>query len=91
METKMTITIHPQTCKAHSVEPENYRDNLQNAISTHYNNVEVKIAHMAEITDGDFSRNSAICRASLKNLSESEMKIVYFTADRVFNELKNLT
>lgn len=88
MNSHMTISLHPQTCQLHFVDPELYRANLERAVRGLYHpmgvTVSVRIMPMEALPDEDYSEGWAVYLIALPGMGEAEARAIRRIAGKVF-------
>ena len=95
MHSHMTISVHPQTCQLHFVDPDVYRDKLERAVRSLYHpmgvTVSVRVMPAAALPDEDYSEDWGVYLITLPGMGEAEARTIRGIAGKVFGgELKSL-
>jgi len=88
MNSHMTISLHPQTCQLHFVDPELYRDKLERAVRALYHpmgvTVSAQVMPMATLPDEDYSEDWGVYLITLPGMGEAEARAIRRIAGKVF-------
>ena len=84
----MIISVHPQTCQLHFVDPEFYRDKLERAVRALYHpmgvTVSVRIMPATALPHEDYSEDWGVYLITLPGMGEAEARSIRRIAGKVF-------
>jgi len=91
MSTHLSISLHPQTCELHFVDPDLYRDKLERKVRSLYHpmgvRVSVGVLQADVLPDEDYSHDWAVAHIGLPGMQDAEARTILNMAGRVFAEL----